>query len=278
MKEMLKSKYFWLLAILVAAVVFSIGINSQKIYQSEIKILILPKSAIAAQNIDQIIENAKEIPRSLSFYDKLVEFNPNIEDGSFNLPDQKRRDAWNSKMEIKRVDKSGIINISAFDKDQTQAEAISIQVAKDLATVMNKYYDTKADLDMRVIDGPIVYLVSQAKIISWVLMSLLAGLLLSLAIFSIVGIYSEKFFEPEKTIGSTFSLAGLEKYDFRQPAVSLSQDKKASAPSNLPIGDESIIAVDEQPKELSLEEKKYLHREATPEEVKERLNKLLRGN
>ncbi|HEX7586407.1 MAG TPA: hypothetical protein VF390_02130 [Patescibacteria group bacterium] len=103
---MLKSKYFWLLAILVAAVVFSIGINNQKIYQSEIKILILPKSAILAGNIDQIIENAKEIPRSLSFYDKLVELNPDIEDSSFNLSDQKRRDAWNSRIEIKRIDKS----------------------------------------------------------------------------------------------------------------------------------------------------------------------------
>ncbi|HEX7586406.1 MAG TPA: hypothetical protein VF390_02125 [Patescibacteria group bacterium] len=165
-----------------------------------------------------------------------------------------------------------------MSNDQAQAEAISNQVTKDLATVMGKYYDTKTELDMRVIDGPIVYLVSQAKILNWILISLLVGLLFSLVVFLVSVIFSKKVFEPEAPVKSTFSLAGLAKYDFRKATPSMMQDKKSPAPANLPIGDESIVAVDEQPKELSLEEKKYLHREATPEEVKERLNKLLRGN
>lgn len=278
MKEMLKSKYFWLLAILVAAVIFSVGINSQKAYQSEIKILILPRSAVLAGTIDQIIENAQEIPRSLSFYDKLVELNPDIEDGSFNMSDQKRKDAWNSRIEIKRIGRSGIISISALSNDQAQAETISNQVAKDLATVMGKYYNAETDLDMRVIDGPIVYLISQAKIINWVLISLLIGLFFSLFIFLTAGIFSKKVFAPETAEKSTLSLANLKKYDFWKLTPEKIQDKKAPAPANLPIGNEPLIAVAEEPKELSVEEKKYLHREATPEEVKERLNRLLRGN
>jgi len=278
MEKTLKSKYFWLLAILVAAVIFSVGINSDKKYQAEIKILILPKSATLAGNIDQVIENAKEIPLSLSFYDKLVELNPSIEDGSFNLSDEKRRNAWNSRIEIKRIDKSGIISISAVSNDQAQAETTANQVAKDLSVVMGKYYNTQTDLDIRLIDGPIVYLVSRASVLNWALLSLLAGFIISLLIFSVSGINPKRGPEPRRLPRSPFSLAGLAKFDPRKPASSVEPDKKASAPANLPTGDEPAITDEVKPKELSPEEKKYFHREATAEEVKERLNKLLRGN
>lgn len=278
MGKALRSKYLWLLALLIAAVVFSFGINSKKNYQSEIKVLLLPKSEVAAGNVDQIIENAKEIPRSLSFYDKLVELDPSIEDGSFNLSDEKRKIAWNSKIEIKRIDKSGIISISAFSNDQTQAENISNRIANDLAIVMGKYYDMKTDLDMRRIDGPIVYLVSQTNILNWIFLSLLAGFFSSLLIFSVSEVFSEKDPTQVKPVKSPVAWAGLAKYDFRRPTKPFEQDKKAPAPENLPIVGISGMKKEVEPAELNYEEKKYLHREATPEEVKERLNRLLRGN
>jgi len=278
MAKALKSKYFWLLALLIAAVVFSFGINSEKKYQSEIRLLILPKSEIAAGNIEQIIENAKEIPRSLSFYDKLVEIDPSIEDGSFNLPDEKRRVAWNSKIEIKRIDKSGIISISAFGSDQAKAENISNRIADDLVIVMSKYYDIKVDLDMRRIDGPISYLVSQTNIQNWIVFSLFVGFFFSLFIFLISGIFSEKVPVSSEPVKSPISWEGLEKYDFRKTAQLHEQSKKAPAPENLPISVEPMKEEIAQPIELTHEETKHLHREATPEEVKARLNRLLRGN
>src|SRR3990172_5038247 len=136
MGKMLKSKPFWLVAMLIAAVIFAVGINRNKVYQSEIRMLIIPKNEVTANNIDQITENAKEIPSSLTFYDKLVETNPALEGGVLALPDKERRDLWNSKIKIQRVDGSGIIVVSAFDADQAQSEMISRQVTNDLSVVI----------------------------------------------------------------------------------------------------------------------------------------------
>ena len=101
MGKMLKSKSFWLVAILLAAIIFAFGINQSKIYQAEVKLLILPKNEISASNIDQIIENAKEIPTALSFYDKLVQLNPEIESGATSLSDKDRRDVWNAQIGVR---------------------------------------------------------------------------------------------------------------------------------------------------------------------------------
>lgn len=273
MEKMLKSKSFWLVAILIAAVIFAVGINQNKVYQSEIRLLFIPKNEVMATNIDQITENAKEIPSSLTFYDKLVEANPAIGNGIFTQPDKERRDIWNSKIKIERIDGSGIISVSAFDADQAQAEMISLQVANDLSVVIGKYYNTQTELDIRTIDGPIDYQVPKADFANWILLSILSGLVFSAFIFSLAQLFSERKFTSEIQSKKTFSMANLKKYEFWRPKKMADSGKTASAPDNLPIEKTTVSH------ELFQSEKKHApHREATPEEVKERLNSLLRGN
>jgi capsular polysaccharide biosynthesis protein len=279
MEKTLSSKSFWILAVLVAAVIFAFGINGKQIYQTEIKILILPKSEIAARSLDQIVENAKEIPNSLSFYDKLIENNPAIDQGISALPDNERRSAWESKIEIRRIGKSGMISISAFNADQVQAEEVAAQVATDLQAVMGKYYDLDKNLSIRIIDGPITYLVSKTSLINWISISLLAGLIASLAIVSSINFSTKKIPNAKESVRAAISLKDLSRYDFRKAPKNQSQHKKASAPANLPIAEESRapIIVEEKPENPMTEEKTH-YREPTPDEVKERLNRLLRGN
>jgi capsular polysaccharide biosynthesis protein len=272
MEKTINSKLFWTFTVLVAAGIFAVGINRNKVYQAEMKILILPKSEIAARSIEQIVENAKEIPNSLSFYDKLVEFNPTIDQGISGLSDSEKRKAWKSKIETRRIGKSGMISISAFNADQVQAEDFVRQVTNDLQAVMGKYYNLDTSLDVRIVDGPIVFLVSKTNLVNWTLISLLGGLIASLAVFSSMNLSSKRDSSDKEPSKAQISLKELSKYDFRKSPKTQSQERQASAPANLPI------AQDVFPEESMQEEAKHLHREATPDEVKERLNKLLKGN
>ncbi len=294
MGKMLKSKSFWLVAILLAAIIFAFGINQSKIYQAEVKLLILPKNEISASNIDQIIENAKEIPTALSFYDKLVQLNPEIESGATSLSDKDRRDVWNAQIGVRRIGGSGMIVVSALNADQSQAEIISARTANDLLVVLGKYYNMQADMDGRIIDGPIVYQMAKANFAKWVLIGLFFGLVLSMLIFSLA-FYLQSKFEENGPIEIPLSLSSLKEYKSESLAEPELLTKEAAAPDNLPISENSAISdIPEMPNEIfegnesilsepTAEEsgerlKKLLKREATPEEVKKRLNKLLQGN
>ncbi len=277
---------------MVAAIFFAAGIISSKIYQSEIRILLMPRSEVAARNIDQILRNAEEIPKSLSFYNKMLELNTDIEDDLANLPDGQRKDSWNDKIRIESIKKSGIIKINILDDSQSQAEIISRQVAQSETTVLGKYYNV-ADLDTKIIDGPIAS--SIAKIKFWVLFpfSLFVGLLTGLAAFLIAKLFSkdesffkseslEKYFQPtfedsRKKISEYFSAPKNELKSLEEDTYTF--EKKAVAPDNLPIAAEESVFASENKKEQSANSSENVNqiitREATPEEVKARLNKLL---
>ena len=73
MREIIKSKifiFFFLAITLVSIVIF---LNLSKTYQSEVDILLIPKSKITAMTSDQIQNNTQEIITSLNFYDALLD-------------------------------------------------------------------------------------------------------------------------------------------------------------------------------------------------------------
>lgn len=298
MKNILTSKTFWITTVIVTIIFFFAGISVSKTYKGEMELLLLPKNDITARNINQVMQNAQEIPMSLSFYNKLIEFNPDIEDTFKNLSDSKRKENWNAKIEIEKIKESGIIKISVYDDAQLQTELISKQTALDTAKVLGKYYNILTELDVKIIDGPIVSSVSKTSSIGLFIFSLIAGLIAGIA-----GYFLVKFL-PEDEIKS--GLSSLENY-FKTPTKEeadenekvnaelsgyFSSDKKeaedssevyhiekrASAPENLPIIDESVFALPEE-KPLSQTSNENIPqngaREATQEEIKARLNKLL---
>ncbi|EKE11326.1 MAG: hypothetical protein ACD_15C00104G0004 [uncultured bacterium] len=351
MKNIFKDKIFWIFFLLVAGIVFTVLSSGSKIYQAKSRILFVPKNEVAVRNIDQIVENAKQIPLSLSFYNKIVEINGDIDDEAMEFPDAKRKAFWNSKIETRQVEKSGVIEISIYDGNQMQAEIISDQVIAGITTVMGNYYDVKNSLDIRVIDRPIAQEISRVNYFQVLGASLLggiaAGLLISLLIGAMVKIFEpkpvveknesesealafKKFSFPEAAPKKTASSEKKENiFDFKledevalvQPKKSGffgSREKKSSAPSNLPVAEEFDLKVakmetleakedlkkDAKPDNIAKDEDEFVldmggakkepagdmqdetatapsidhKREATPEEVKERLNKLLSGD
>lgn len=303
-----KAKTFWLVAAIVAVIIFVAGINMNRTNQSEMDVLILPQSDAMARNAQQILANAKQIPLSLSFYDKLIERNSDIEDGAAGLPDNKRKQFWNSQIRIEQVRKSGVLKIKIFNANQWQAEILNRQVAADLAIVMSKYYNIKTDLDIRIIDGPIASSAVKMNFIVWTIFALIFGLAVGAIISFLAGWMPRKslslpkaagkklFFKQKPSIFPKFSFPVMERkkpetkadqknfFDFAaeeksQAGPILLPGKKSAAPANLPIAEditiESLAEAEKEKRDAAAHQDKT--REATAEEVKERLNKLLGG-
>lgn len=327
MGEFFKSKTFWLIFILTLAAVFVAGMSSSRVFKSEMDILFIPKSEKAVRNIDQIISNAREIPTALSFYDKMLELNGDIEDGAAGLPDYKRKLFWNEKLSVEKNKSSGFLAVSVLDSNQWQAEVISRQVANDIVAVMSRYYDTKNDLDIRVTDGPIVSQTLKWPVAGWALLAIAAGIFLGVPVSWLVNYFlmrkSASGRREKMTMPRAFSISWEKAFPFgkgeaqpekpdpfipktkerleverefsapkmadkkiiaeKKEAVARGITKKASVPANLPIAEEFHLPISEFRKEeikkVETEKKEELKstREATPEEVRERLNKLLRG-
>lgn len=308
--------YIWLAAIF-ALIIFAAFVDLNRTYKSEVDVLIIPKNESVLKNVSQIADNIKEIPKTLSFYNRIIS-SGDIFDEAGNLSDYKRKAYWESKIRTKKIDGSSMVKIIVFDRDQDRAEDLSHQAGLEIAKVMSQHYNIKTELDIRIADGPIVSYGLKNNILIIILESIFGGIMAAFLV-SVINQILKKMGMKSKSDGMNFSVSavhklpiaatgleikpisfdkkpsGLEKkqlevkVDFEKEAVSYGLGKKSAAPDNLPVGDfPEFYSVDMISQKLKADEKEEtaekeeiasepITREATPEEVKARLNKLLRG-
>lgn len=314
MQKILQSKIFWTLFVIFSLVIFVMLINTNRIYESRSDILIVAKSRLASENFDQIIEDTVYIPRTLSFYDKMIADNENLTDNFKGLSSFERKLFWKKEIRTERIAKSGIIMITVSNPDKSQAEMIGRQADITLASYLSQAYDIRTDIDLRIIDGPITNHTVRYSFLSLLFFSFLGGFASALIIYwtflklskikpqgknislpiSLEKILREKDQKPKSLVYEEESLA----------ASHIPTGTKAAAPDNLPIADEATFSglkpsgspdskkekkdvandvlnipdvKEPTPEEVEKRMNKLLPKDPTPEEVKERLNKLLSG-
>lgn len=335
-RNILKDKLFWMLSISLAGIIFVAAMNANHVYQAEIEVIFIPKQEAIAIHMDQVLGNAEHLTTLLAFYDRILEDNPEIEDETREMLPAERKDFWNGTIAAERIKGSSIVKIVAQKDGRSQAEAIAIQSAQSLTAVMSRFYDIRTDLNMRIVDDPIVSQIEKIGTVWRLLMSLLLGVffgsVLHVAIDLGVKSLSVKKIErierrmdfpkmkpsifprvslPERFVKKEFPLEKKNVFDFkteeetvltyeRKDPVVLSREKKSGAPANLPIAEDfnldaikeedffaheddsraSVEPLAEKSAEVITHEEpaEHLFREATPEEVKARLNKLLSGD
>ena len=342
--------------ILVVGFIFSITTflilsDASKIYKSEMAFLIVPKNEIFAQQTEHVVENISQFPKLLSFYDSLIKFNPQLKDEFLGEKSSERKKLWNKKIETSRSanGKGTILTMSILSKNKTDAEIISKKSSENLFRMASSFYNIKKDLDIRLIEGPIISITF--KNLPWIIfISVVIGMVTSLALnlfldFLEKVVFSKKInlplsplsnlknkFKQKKPIITETEKDGTDlncynipydsPYEFKEleedkiqiknnleeefaqednskpfnasnypnfPEIPKSYTKEASAPDNLPIAE--IPNIFELPKNKESAEEKpvpgseeksnsiamKMH-EPTKEELKERLNKLLRGD
>lgn len=289
--NILLSPYFFVLAVILTVTFGLLLLSNFQTDKSDISVLIIPKSESASFQIDQIMENLTDITHRLSFYDRVLSDNPEIKDPFSGLSKDQRKEAWNKSFEIERLSGSTTLNISVFNADKAEASKIARQMALSLSEVAGRFYNIQTELEFRIIEGPINS--SFVRFWQWLIaFSILSGLAFSFFILFLFNIFSKKvqrkitkniirrdYFAPP--VDGIKELSELIEND-----LSVSAERKAAAPSNLPIAEEETSNIDyqapvtQQPVDYTEnliaqeEEKKG---EPTDEEYRERLNKLLRG-
>jgi hypothetical protein len=305
MKRIQNYRLYIFLYISAFVVIFIALINLNRTYKSEVEIMLIARNEATAKNMDRILEDAREIALTLSFYDRMVE--NGIEDPVEELPGYKRQAYWNDKVRTEKVDGSNMVRITIFDKDQLIADEISQQAALSTAETLSQYYDIKTELDTRIADGPTISYGSKNNVFILLLQSIWGSALFVLVVALVNGLlefagFGTKTGKKESQV-MKYSIPQIRKIieekpitfdkkptDFKIPqqknievektAPIIETGKKSAAPENLPIADESMfqsVAPKTEPKKEEQLAEKPIIREATPEEVKERLNKLLSG-
>ena len=332
-KERVSAQVF--LAGLVLSIMFFLLLNSAfQTHTAKIEILFTAKSETAALQSKQIFNNLIELPKTLNFYDRLLKNNSDVRDIAQGENPLQRKRIWNNLITIKKVGRSSsMFEISITTKREADAKALAQKTARNLFDMASGYYDVKKDIDLRIVDGPILRTNFFAGFVWALILSLIFGFAVafvlqkflkgSRAIFaSSRQIFAEKNWfdfskketesseEEKKYLESLYALEQAElplgfqekkkeskkkteqdNSGFQEikeltksiepdrypnfPEVPKSSHPKATAPENLPIAEG--YSFNKPVAEVKQEEKKdYI--EPGEDQLKERLNKLLRGD
>ncbi len=175
---------------------FMVGMQKFKAYESEMTILVVPKSANAVGQQNQILDNLIQLPKTLAFYDRLLKDNPSFQDSAAGESALNRKNSWNEMFSIKQVSPKGsMLSVSISINSQADADLIVAKTARALLDVTSSYYNVKDDVDLRIVDGPITKVV----INRWpllILLSFLFGILLTLVVEKILNL-EKKVTDPE---------------------------------------------------------------------------------
>lgn len=147
-----RSFFVTLFFVTLAALLF--WLDTFHIYQSEVRVLVIGKVPTAAT--DQVVENFTELSKNLSFYEQVLERNDLIDDDFEGYSKDERKELWNETVEVTRSEKSGVLSVIAKQDTPEKAKRLSEETTRTLFSVASFYYNIKTDIDMRVVDEPIV--------------------------------------------------------------------------------------------------------------------------
>lgn len=279
-----------ILAIIIAITFFILFFSSNKAYQTDITIMFIPKSETAAFHSGLIMDNLEKFPRFLSFYKRMID-NNKLADKFEGLTRDEKKKNWSNSLVISRDGTGTIMSIGVISADKEESVLLAKSAVKSLFNTASFYYNIKEDIDLRIIDGPTTSSVFRFWFL-YLVISIILGILISL----ILNVFLEYIIRKLRTAKDTVSNyrkspeikreIAEEKEIPYQPRIETSQ-KRSQAPSNLPIEEEEVI----NPEELesvppagetekiaeSQNIKPDISPEPTDEDLKRRLNQLLRG-
>lgn len=233
-------------------------------YRAEITVLVISKTEISSQ---ELAENMAEVARTLSFYERVLSDNDLVDDDFEGYAPDKRKALWNDVISVKRQTNSGALVLETKGDTPEKVKRLARQMAQTLFSVAGLYYNVKTDIDMRIIDGPIVSY-KLAKPFLFGVTSILTGLIITSLFFFVLNAISQFAARPKTgtekaqekfSIGETVPWIDPRKFIPSKPKElsfeNVSKESRAPqyvahapAPANLPVAPEEIelLAVDEQ--------------------------------
>lgn len=123
-------------------------------YQADATLLVIGKSQTTQTN--QVVGNFAELSKNLSFYERVLERNDFLDDDFEGYALDKRKSLWNEMARVKRTEDSGVLLVSIQKERAEQAKLFAEETIQELFSLAGFYYNIKTDIDVRLVDGPIV--------------------------------------------------------------------------------------------------------------------------
>lgn len=258
------SVQFFLACLVLTIAFFLVFISSLKTYTASITIMVNAKSEVVAKQEKKIIGNIIELPQLLSFYERLLKDNSDVRDIAEDKDSAQRKKAWNDMLSVKKVGRdSSLIKISITTIQKNDAKQLVQKTTRTLFNTIGVYYNIKNDIDLRIVEGPIL----ERNIVGWWWM-----LTLSLALSFLTVIFLQKMIV--KSINAFLvkeaSLKNNKFFDYNTSAIektSMSREAEIEALRELYMSDqiETSFQIQQNFATSQFQEKKSL--ENTDEEI-----------
>lgn len=143
---------FWVVfaPLLLAAGLF--WMDELRGYRAEMSLLVLPKTQLAAGAAGNLAALGREVPFALSVYEN----GSVMESPLVGKTPAQRKAIWKKTVTINLVPKSDIIHISSLGSDRDEALQLTKAVLAELVRTGSRYYNQKTDVDLRVIEEPVM--------------------------------------------------------------------------------------------------------------------------
>lgn len=124
-------------------------------YSAEVTVLVVSRPTISQSGQD-VAGNLVALTRTLSFYDRVLVDNDLIDDPFDGYAPDKRKEFWNDTVTVKKLDGGSVLGVRAVGNTPEEATLLAAQTAQTLFSVAGLYYNVKTDIDLRIIDGPLL--------------------------------------------------------------------------------------------------------------------------
>src|SRR3989344_172070 len=124
-------------------------------YQAEMTLLVIGKGELSG-SAGEVASSLSELSQTLRFYDLLLERTEQFSDPYAGLSQDQRKKSFRSLFVAKRKPDSNIITLSVRSKDADDAKVLAQAGAETLFALTGFYYNIQTNVDVRVVEGPIV--------------------------------------------------------------------------------------------------------------------------
>ncbi len=136
----------------MAALLF--WLDTFRLYQSEVRVFVMSKSPTVTT--DEIVANLSELSKNLSFSERVFARNDLLDDDFSDYSKDERKALWNETVTVTQSDKSSVLTVTARKTTLEQARLLSEETVKEIFSIAGFYYNVKTDIDLRIVDEPIV--------------------------------------------------------------------------------------------------------------------------
>lgn len=174
-------RVFWITSVFITLAAGLFWLDFFRGYRAEVTVLVISRSG-SSQSGAEIAGNLASLTRTLSFYDRMLSQNDLLDDAFESYAPDARRAHWNDAVSVKKFDGSSVLVVRAKGDTGEAARLLATETAQTLFSVAGFYYDIRTDVDLRIIDGPIVsYVVASPIFFAGV--SLSTGLFVTVLFF-----------------------------------------------------------------------------------------------